>query len=308
METSIMISTTVISVVVGIVALFVWRVVSLRKITTTRVHAPSESAILITGGGRGIGKATAEYLSNQGYTVLVTVRKQADYDALDKNSKDDDNGGRILPVILDVTNDAHVQPAVERVQNVLKETNTKLIAIVNNAGINPEGDGMNHYYAEGKTPPSILAEPSVASRVLETNVVGVVRVTRAFLPLLLTSTNGGRIINIGSYFGSVAGKGGLAHAAYEASKFALEGLTDNMRRSLQAQNIHVSLIKPGNIQTDMNTLLGEVKADVVAQDIEHAIASPTPRPRYYPGKVKGTPCYLVCFLFEMLPESITDRI
>ena len=295
-------STTIISVVVGIVALILRRVVVSTQITT-RAHVPSESTILITGGGRGIGKATAEYLSNQGYTVLVTVRKQADYDAL--TSKEDDTNARIIPVILDVTSDAQVQPAVERVQSVLKETNTKLIAIVNNAGINPEGDAMNDYYAEGKTPPNVLADASVASRVLETNVVGVVRVTRAFLPLLTTN---GRIVNIGSYFGSVAGKGGLGHAAYEASKFALEGLSDNMRRSLKAQNINVSLIKPGNIQTDMNTRLGEVKADVVAQDIEHAIASPSPRPRYYPGKVKGTPCYLVCFLFEMLPESITDRI
>ena len=158
-------------------------------------------------------------------------------------------------------------------------------------------------YDKGETPPSALAEPSVASRVLETNVVGVLRVTRAFLPLLVES---GRIVNMGSYFGSIAGKTGLGHAAYEASKFALEGVSDNMRRSLTRQ--HVSLIKPGNIQTDMNAKFGEVPAVVVARDVQHAIASAQPRARYYPGTVQGMPCRLVCWIFEMLPTSITDRM
>jgi NAD(P)-dependent dehydrogenase (short-subunit alcohol dehydrogenase family) len=273
-------------------------------------HPPQQSAVLITGGSRGIGRSTADYLASRGYTVLVTVRTQAQLDALLENNK---NGAALLfPVILDVTNNSHVEPAVQRVQAILAQQKVVLIAIVNNAGINPEGDEIAHILAAGKEPENVLADPSVASRVLETNVVGVARVTRAFLPLLLTfSTSGspgGRIVNIGSYFGSIAGKAGLSHAYYEAAKFALEGLSDNMRRSLAPKSIKVSLIKPGNISTDMNSMFGEGGPEVVARDIEHAIASRNPLPRYYPGKVKGLPTRIPCWIFEMLPTSLTDKV
>eukprot|EP01083_Nonionella_stella_P044650 120189_1 len=129
----------------------------------------------------------------------------------------------------------------------------------------------------------------MGSRTLETNVVGVGRVTKACIPLL---AKGGRIVNIGSYFGSIAGKVGLDQIYYEASKFALEGMTDNMRRALKKEGMKVALIKPGNISTDMNSY-GEVSARVVSLDIEHAIASSSPKPRYYPGTVKGMPCKVV---------------
>merc|ERR1712232_1158667 len=118
----------------------------------------------------------------------------------------------------------------------------------------------------------------------------------------------GRIVNIGSYFGSIAGAVGLNHCYYEASKFALEGMTDNMRRSLKKEGILVSIVKPGNIMTDMNATYGESTTLEVAKDIEHAIASPNPNTRYYPGKVKGYPCRLVCALFEMLPTSLSDSM
>ena len=163
---------------------------------------------------------------------------------------------------------------------------------------------MSEVYAKDGTPENVLANPTVATRVLQTNVVGVARVSRAFLPLL---SEGGRIINIGSYFGSIAGQAGLCHAYYESSKFALEGLSDNMRRSLRKRGIHVSLIKPGNIITDMNSF-GESPASVVAKDAEHAVSSQRPRARYYPGKVKGMPVRLVCWIFEMLPTSVTDAL
>lgn len=77
----------------------------------------------------------------------------------------------ILPIILDVTNDDHTQPAVSQVNQVLKDTNTKLVAIINNASINPEGEAIAQAYASGNKPPNILAEPAVVSRVLETNVL-----------------------------------------------------------------------------------------------------------------------------------------
>ena len=124
------------------------------------------------------------------------------------------------------------------------------------------------------------------------------------MPLL---ADGGRVVNIGSYFGSIAGQAGLCHAYYESSKFALEGLSDNMRRSLCKRGIHVSLVKPGNISTDMNSF-GESPSIVVAKDVEHAVSSKRPKPRYYPGKVKGLPVRIVCWIFEMLPTWVTDSL
>jgi NAD(P)-dependent dehydrogenase (short-subunit alcohol dehydrogenase family) len=264
-------------------------------------HSPTESAVLITGGSRGIGHATAEYLSARGYTIFITVRK------MPQSDESGSSNGKIIPILLDVTNDDHVGPAVLTVTDTLNKSKSslKLVAIVNNAGINPEGDEITRNKKAGKPNDNQLSDPSVAERVFATNVLGVVRVTKAFLPLL---SNGGRIVHIGSYFGSISGKAGLNHLYYESSKFALEGLSDGMRRSLKAEGISVSLIKPGNIQTEMNQEFGEVGPEVVAKDIYHAIASPSPLPRYYPGLVTGYNCHLLCWIFGVLPTWLTDKL
>lgn len=97
------------------------------KDTEKAPHVPSQSAVLITGGGRGIGRSIANHLLQQGYVVMVTVRKERDYDALEKETD-------ILPVLLDVTNDSQVAPAVERVQKILNDKQIELVGVVNNAG------------------------------------------------------------------------------------------------------------------------------------------------------------------------------
>ena len=231
-------------------------------------------------GARGIGQDTADYLISQGYSVLVTVRKQSQYDEM-KVAAEKSNNKSPYPILLDVTQDKHIPTAMKQLKSFLEQYEKELIAVVNNAGINPEADKIN----EGGTPKveNVLADPSVGSRVFETNVVGVGRVTKACLPFLV---KGGTVVILGSYFGSIAGAIGLDHCYYEASKFALEGMSDNMRRSLKKEGIRVALVKPGNIETDMNSH-GEVSTKIVAVDIEHAIASYTPKTRYYPGKVKG---------------------
>jgi len=215
-----------------------------------------------------------------------------------KNSNDQ----QPYPILLDVTNDQHVPGAVKQLKEYLYEHKKDLIAVVNNAGINPEAAIMNN---DGTTKvENVLVDPSVGSSVFETNVLGVARVTKACLPLL---SRGATIVNIGSYFGSIAGLIGLDHCYYESSKFALEGMSDNMRRSLKKEGIRVVLVKPGNISTDMNAL-GEVGAIEVAKDIEHAITSLKPRDRYYPGKVKGYSTRLVCWFYDMLPYWVSDNM
>lgn len=263
---------------------------------------PASSAVLITGGAKGIGRDTASYIISKGYLVLVTVRKQSQYDEM--LAAAEEAGDKLpYPILLDVTRDDHIPTATMQVKDFLKKYDKELIAVVNNAGVNPEGDKMNE---GGKlsNQENKMADPSIGSLVFETNVIGVGRIAKAFLPFL---PKGGTIVNIGSYFGSIAGELGLDHCYYESSKFALEGMTDNMRRSLKKEGIRVVLIKPGNIITAMNPA-GEVPTEVVASDILHAIVSSNPKARYYPGKVKGYPCRFVCWVYEMLPTWLVDSM
>lgn len=260
---------------------------------------PKKSCVLITGGARGIGRDTANYLISRGYSVIVTVRKQSQYVEM-QIAAEESNNQTPYPILFDVTKDEHVPTATKQLESFLEQYGKELIAVVNNAGINPEaGEGL-----EKPEVTQLLADPSLGSRVLETNVIGVGGVRKAFLPIL---SKGGTIVNIGSYYGSIAGAWCLHHCYYEASKFALEGMTDNMRRSLKKEGIRVVLVKPGNIVTDLNPV-GEVSTEVVSKDIERAIASTNPKPRYYPGKVAGYSCQFICRMYEMLPTSWLDRL
>jgi NAD(P)-dependent dehydrogenase (short-subunit alcohol dehydrogenase family) len=325
------------------------------------VHTPSRSAVLITGCSRGIGKHLAESLAQRGYTVLGTVRSQSSYHELERQLQEQlqapppsgtvtssSSPGRIYPILLDVTNNdaTYMKKAVESITVILNSHTPplQLVGIINNAGINPEAE---QWTTNGDTPPNALSDPRLAEQVLSTNVLGCIRITHAFVPLLQQQcvqqqqeqvepsssstanhqnhhskpdTSSGRIVFIGSYFGSLAGAIGLPHVYYEASKHALEGLADGMRRGFQQQQkqqststafvlrpVEVSLIKPGNIQTDMNRY-GEVGPEQVTQVVLHALESKHPRHRYYPGPVKGMSSRFLCTIFDILPTWFTDRL
>ena len=144
--------------------------------------------------------------------------------------------------------------------------------------------------------------------VMATNVVGVGRTCRAFLPLLRES-GAGRLVLIGSYFGSIAGALGAGHLYYEASKHAVEGMADNLRRSEAAHGagVRVSLVKPGNIVTGMNPKpYGEDEPAVVVRAVRHALG-PAPKRRYLAGRVKGWPVGLLCWTFTHMPSWLTDK-
>ena len=145
-------------------------------------------AVLVTGGRSGIGRALAEGLLGT-HLPICTVRKEADLKQLQ------DAG--LAAVVFDVTNDAHVEPAVAAVAALLAEKGLKLTGVVANAGINPEGDAITAADASGDPRPSELCECSVATAVFATNVVGVARTARAFLPLLRESGEG-RLLIVGS--------------------------------------------------------------------------------------------------------------
>jgi len=180
--------------------------------------------VLITGASSGIGKATALYLSNQGFEVFAGVRKSADGDALRSEAT-----GNLTPILLDVTDQDAINVSAKK---IAKSTENNLFALINNAGMFLGG-------------PLEILSLSDMQKLIDVNLMGVLAVTKAFIPLL-RNRGGGRIVNIGSATGFF-GLPGLS--VYSASKYALRGLTDSLRLELYPFNIFVSIMEAGNIDT-----------------------------------------------------------
>jgi NAD(P)-dependent dehydrogenase (short-subunit alcohol dehydrogenase family) len=179
-------------------------------------------SVLVTGAGRGIGRTTALRLAKAGWDVHAGVRRLEDGEALAKEA----GAGRIVPVELDVVDAAQVAALPDAI-------GTRLDGLVNNAGTVVNGP------VEGVPIDELRSQ-------LEVNVVGQVAVTQAMLPLLREAK--GRIVFIGSVSGRVATP---FTGAYNASKFALEGLADALRMELRPWGIKVALVEPGPIDTDL---------------------------------------------------------
>ncbi len=175
---------------------------------------------LVTGASSGIGRASAIALQDAGFHVWAGVRTELDAEAI----RDDE----ITPVTLDVTDPAQVQEAATKIL-VLSEG--RLDALVNNAGI-------------AVTDPIEVLSDFDLKRQFEVNVFGLHRVTRTFLPSIIKAK--GRVVNIGSISGRV---GFPLMGPYVASKHALEGYTDTLRREVRHLGVKVAIIQPGQVDT-----------------------------------------------------------
>jgi NAD(P)-dependent dehydrogenase (short-subunit alcohol dehydrogenase family) len=180
--------------------------------------------VVITGASKGIGRATALHLDRKGFTVLAGVRSTADGDSLCKEASP-----RLQPIVLDITNAAHITQAAETVRKVVGDNG--LDGLVNNAGI-------------AVAAPLEFLPIDEFRRQIEVNLTAQLAVTQALLPHIRQAK--GRIINISSVGGRIAG--GML-GAYHASKFALEALTDVLRQELSPWGIEVVSIEPGAIAT-----------------------------------------------------------
>jgi NAD(P)-dependent dehydrogenase (short-subunit alcohol dehydrogenase family) len=178
--------------------------------------------VLVTGASRGIGRETALRLARAGWQIYAGVREPGDGEAL----KRDAPAGRIQPLILDVADDAQVAALAETLP-------AELDAVVNNAGIVVPGP------VEALTPAGLRQQ-------LDVNVVGQVAVTQAVLPKLRRAR--GRVVFMSSVSGRVSTP---LLGAYAASKFAIEALGDALRLEVAPWGIHVSLIEPGAIDTEI---------------------------------------------------------
>jgi NAD(P)-dependent dehydrogenase (short-subunit alcohol dehydrogenase family) len=179
-------------------------------------------AVVVTGASTGIGEAIAKRL-DPGHRVFAGVRKDADAEKLRAA------GANIEPIKLDVTDQASIDAAARLVKAEVGDDG--LAGLVNNAGI------------AVSAPLEFLPIDELRQQ-LEVNVVGQVAVTQAFLAPIRAAK--GRIVNIGSIGGKVAFP--LA-GAYAASKFAMEAITDSLRRELLPWGIEVVIVEPGGVVT-----------------------------------------------------------
>jgi NAD(P)-dependent dehydrogenase (short-subunit alcohol dehydrogenase family) len=214
--------------------------------------------ILITGANRGIGLALTAELLEGGCRVLGASRNPAKAGELEKLRK---RHGKLLELVeLDVTSDESVKGAAAKVQKIAGAMDV----LVNNAAVFPE---------EGDE--SIFEMKLEHFReAFETNVIGVVRVTREFVPLL-EKGNSPRIVNISSGAGSVAAKEDYGYYAYAASKAALNMVTRGLAAEFRPRGICVVAMTPGWVKTEMGGPNAPLKPEESARAIARTITTLT---------------------------------
>jgi len=264
--------------------------------------------VLVTGASSGIGEAAALHLRELGFDAVAAVRKDEDAERL--------AGRGLRTVKLDVTDIDSIAAARDQLGD------GPLAGLVNNAGI------------AVAAPLEFLPLDQLRHQ-LEVNLIGQLAVTQRFLPALRAGR--GRIVNVSSIGGRVALP---LVGAYHASKFALEAISDTLRRELLSQGVDVIVIEPGGVKTPIwrkgDELAAELTADlppegrrlygnliaairkqttkiatetgieprVVAEAIGHALTARRPRARYLVGrdaKVRAP-------VAAVLPDRLMDRI
>ena len=271
-------------------------------------------SVVVTGVSTGIGWGIAKVLIQHGFRVFGSVRKTQDAERLSKEF-----GERFVPLLFDVTDEAGVQAAAQHVRKQLN--GERLFGLVNNAGI--------------AVPAPLMHQSTDDFRhQIEVNLVSVLIVTKAFLPLLGTDHslqgNPGRIINISS----VGGKRGSPFlGAYVASKHALEGFSESLRRELMLYGIDVIIIGPGSVATPIwdkaekldISIYGDTEyaeairriykymiqggrkgypPEKVGDVVWHALTTPKPHVRY--AVVPGN--FFSRLIPMLLPNRVLDRI
>jgi NAD(P)-dependent dehydrogenase (short-subunit alcohol dehydrogenase family) len=266
--------------------------------------------ILISGCSSGIGLCTARGLMQRGYQVFAAARQAEDVDKLQKQGLD--------AVFLDLTDSNSISTAVE---SVLEQTGGELFALFNNAAYGQPGAVED-------------LSRDVLKQQFETNLFGTHELTNLIIPVM-RQQGYGRIIQNSSLLGLAA----LPYrGAYNASKFALEGLTDTLRLELHNSGIHVSLIEPGPIESrfranayamfkqnidrehsphrdyyrGVEARLAKqghaqpftLPPEAVLKKVIHALESPRPKARYY----VTAPTYLFGFARRLLSTRLLDKI
>jgi NAD(P)-dependent dehydrogenase (short-subunit alcohol dehydrogenase family) len=270
------------------------------------------SSILITGAARGIGHELASRAAARGDLVFAVVRKDADRGRFGGHAN-------LHVVLMDVADSDSVESGFAEVDRLL--AGRSLDAIINAAAIS--------------RPSAIEIAPlSEFEQILNTNALGSLRILKAAIPRL--RGHGGRLILVTSLWGKTSG---ALLGAYCASKHAIESLADTARRETQGMNLHIILVEPGVVKTDMlstqgpetESLIGRMSASQeslygslyrryakltqaaggtaisttqCAREIEKALFAVRPRTRYRVGR----DAKIVCFLAWALPDRWMDAL
>ena len=268
--------------------------------------------VLVTGASSGIGYSACLALSAKGYGVIAGIRNPADREKFGASDQ-----SFIFAVQLDVTDVQSLKAARAEAERIMG--NNSLVAIVNNAGIVVHG--------------AVLYIPAEEwSRQLDVNVIGVIRTTQVFFPLLSKPRSPGdhhprRIINMSSVSGLFASP---FLGPYVASKFELEALSDTLRRELYMHDVQVVIIEPGNITTPIwekarqekayfgpeydsilafkekmidGMIAGGIPVSYVDQAVVDAVSHPDPPLRYLIRKQKWK-----FRLIRLLPAKWVDKM
>lgn len=270
-------------------------------------------SVVVTGSSTGIGWGIAKVLIKKGIRVFGSVRKQADADRLQAEF-----GTNFVPLMFDVTDLRAVIEAAKKTSEMLE--GWPLLGLVNNAGIAVSG-------------PLLYLDIDEFRHQLEVNVTGQLIVTQAFAPLLMSHTDrdvsAGRIVMISS----VGGKNASPFVGpYNASKFALEGFSESLRRELMLLGIDVIVVAPGAVATPIWDKAEQVdvtryantpyagalnavreymltsgrkglKPEKLGQAVLNALTTRKPKTRYI-----VTPEPLQNFLVNNLPKRMVDRM
>jgi NAD(P)-dependent dehydrogenase (short-subunit alcohol dehydrogenase family) len=269
-----------------------------------------QELVIVTGASTGIGAATARELALRGFHVLAGVRRDQDADEI--------RGPGIEPVIIDVTNPDHIAALAERVHGDPQARAVR--ALVNNAAIQAnvpiEAFAMNEW-----------------RNMFEVNLFGHVAVSQALMSALICSK--GRVVNISSVGGKVAM---ATYGPYAATKFALEAVSDSLRRELAPLGVQVVVVEPGAVKTEMlgraiataddllsrmtpdqrqrygalvhavnsqarHSTTGGLPAEAAAKVIAKAVTARNPRTRYTVGREAA-----LIRLVQFLPDRAVDRM
>jgi NAD(P)-dependent dehydrogenase (short-subunit alcohol dehydrogenase family) len=272
----------------------------------TRTHV--RGRVVVTGAATGIGEATARHLRDLGFSVLAGVRRDEEAQLLCDQ--------RLTPILLDGTIPEQLAAARAAIGD------QPLTGLVNNAGITCTG-------------PLEFVPIEDLRQQLEVNVIGQLAVTQVFLDALRFGR--GRIVNVGSISGLLATP---ITGPYVTSKFAMEGMTDVLRRELQQQGIAVVMVEPGGVKTSImrritrrtgqahennspelrqrygamittaiestNTIDRYTGLDpsVVARIIGKALTVRRPRTRYLVGR----DAFLAAKMAKFMPDRAVDRL
>lgn len=266
--------------------------------------------IFITGCSSGIGFEAAFALKKRGHRVIASCRKQADVEHLSELG--------LETLVMDVNDSASIKNSFAQ---LLKMTNNHLDVLINNAG-----------YGQAGALEDISRD--VLRQQFETNVFGLMELTNEAIPVMRQQGHG-RIINISSILGVISMP---FRGAYNASKYAVEGLSDTLRLELHSSGIHVVTIEPGPIesrfrdnvvdksllQIDMDksyfkkqyqAMLTTYKAmksnsmftkrpDAVIKKLTHAIEAKKPKAKY----PVTFPAHLFVFLKRVLSTRLLDKL